>query len=38
MTREGIKKKVLPIREEWVDNYFYSMLETDFLSSRITDT
>jgi RimJ/RimL family protein N-acetyltransferase len=38
MTREGIKKKVLPIRGEWVDNYFYSMLETDFLSSRITDT
>jgi len=30
MTREGIKRKILPIREKWVDNYFYSILETDF--------
>lgn len=30
MVREGSKRKVLPIRGEWVDNYFYSILETDF--------
>jgi RimJ/RimL family protein N-acetyltransferase len=30
MKREGIKRKILPIREKWVDNYFYSILETEF--------
>ena len=30
MIREGQKRKVLPIRGNWVDNYFYAMLETDF--------
>lgn len=30
MTREGRKRKVLPIRGNWMDNYFYAMLETDF--------
>ena len=30
MTREGRKRKVLPVRGEWVDNYFYSILETEF--------
>ena len=30
MTREGIKRKILPIRGKWIDNYFYSILETDF--------
>lgn len=30
MTREGSKRKVLPIRGNWVDNYFYAILETDF--------
>jgi [ribosomal protein S5]-alanine N-acetyltransferase len=29
MTREGSKRKVLPIRGKWIDNYFYSILETD---------
>jgi ribosomal-protein-alanine N-acetyltransferase len=29
MSKEGIKRKILPIRGEWVDNYFYSILETD---------
>ena len=31
MTREGRKRKILPIRGEWVDNYIYSILETDFM-------
>lgn len=30
MLREGKKRKVLPIRGEWVDNYSYAILETDF--------
>ncbi len=30
MTREGMKRKILPIRGEWKDNYFYAMLEDDF--------
>ena len=31
MTREGRKRKILPIRGEWQDNFFYAMLEEDFL-------
>lgn len=31
MTREGHTRKKLPIRGEWVDNYFYAILEEDFL-------
>jgi [ribosomal protein S5]-alanine N-acetyltransferase len=30
MTREGMKRKKLPIRGEWKDNYFYAILEEDF--------
>lgn len=30
MTREGRKRKKLPIRGEWKDNYFYAVLEEDF--------
>ena len=30
MKREGIKRKILPLGEKWIDNYFYSILETDF--------
>ena len=30
MTNEGRKRKNLPIRGEWVDNYFYSILENEF--------
>lgn len=29
MTREGLKRKVLPIRGVWVDNYHYAILEDD---------
>ena len=28
MIREGRKRQILPIRGEWIDNYFYAMLET----------
>ncbi len=35
LTREGRKRKVLPIRGNWVDNYFYAILETDFEQNRI---
>lgn len=31
MVREGYKRSILPIRGEWVDAYFYSILETDYL-------
>lgn len=30
MTREGRKRKILPIRGQWKDNYIYSILETEF--------
>lgn len=30
MMREGHTRKKLPIRGEWVDNYFYAILEEDF--------
>ncbi len=30
MTREGMKRKNLPIRGEWKDSYFYGILEEDF--------
>ncbi|MEO6868993.1 MAG: GNAT family protein [Ginsengibacter sp.] len=30
MIREGLKRKILPIRGEWKDNYFYAILEEDF--------
>ena len=30
MTREGMKRKKLPIRGEWKDNYFYAILDDDF--------
>lgn len=29
MTREGMKRKVLPIRGEWYDNYTYAIVEND---------
>ena len=29
MRREGLKRKVLPIRGEWVDNFHYAILEED---------
>ena len=29
MTKEGLRRKILPIRGEWVDNYHYAILESD---------
>ncbi len=29
MTREGLQRKILPIRGEWIDNYHYAIVETD---------
>ncbi len=31
MQREGMHRKILPIRGAWVDNYCYGILEEDFL-------
>ena len=30
MTKEGMKRKLLPIRGEWRDNYFYAILDEDY--------
>ena len=30
MIREGIKRKKLPLKRGWTDNYFYGILEEDF--------
>lgn len=35
MTREGMKRKKLPIRGEWKDNYFYAILEEDFYNKQL---
>lgn len=29
MTREGLRRKILPIRGEWIDNYHYAIIEDD---------
>lgn len=35
MEREGIKKKILPIRGEWADAYSYAILEEDFKKNQM---
>jgi RimJ/RimL family protein N-acetyltransferase len=30
MTREGIRRKILPIRGKWVDNFHYAIVEDDY--------
>ncbi len=30
MKREGMKRKNLPLKGQWKDNYFYGILEDDF--------
>lgn len=35
MTREGIKRKVLPLDGEWHDAYLYSILEEEYFERRI---
>lgn len=32
LTREGSKRKILPIKGSWRDNFFYAILDTDFFS------
>ncbi len=32
MLQEGRKRKILPIRGDWVDNYIFGILETDFMA------
>ncbi len=34
MMREGQKRKLLPIRGEWFDNYEYAILEEDFIEQQ----
>ncbi|MEQ9439117.1 MAG: GNAT family N-acetyltransferase [Cyclobacteriaceae bacterium] len=34
MQREGSKRKVLPIRGHWVDNYEYAILEEDWIHTH----
>jgi len=29
MTREGLRRKILPIRGEWIDNFHYAIVEED---------
>ena len=31
MKREGLRRKILPIRGDWVDNYHYAIVENDLL-------
>lgn len=31
MQKEGIRRKILPIRGEWKDNFHYAVLEEDFI-------
>lgn len=31
MQNEGIRRKTLPIRGEWKDNFHYAVLEDDFI-------
>ena len=35
MEREGIKRKILPIRGEWTDAYSYAILEEDYKKIQI---
>lgn len=30
MSREGLRRKILPIRGDWYDNYMYAILEDDY--------
>lgn len=35
MIREGMHRKILPIRGEWWDNYHYAILEEDFFTKEL---
>lgn len=34
MQKEGLRRKILPIRGEWKDNFHYAVLEDDFIQIR----
>jgi len=34
MKREGLRRKILPIRGEWIDNYHYAIVEDDLPYSK----
>lgn len=38
MTREGLRRKILPIRGEWKDNYHYAIVEDDPMDYQEIDT
>lgn len=33
MTKEGLKRKLLPKEDQWLDCYFYAILENEFLNT-----
>ncbi|MEO8710601.1 MAG: GNAT family protein [Parafilimonas sp.] len=35
MKKEGRKRKILPIKGNWLDNYFYSILDTEFYNTDL---
>lgn len=35
LQREGRKRKILPIRNEWKDNFFYAILEEDYFQANL---
>jgi ribosomal-protein-alanine N-acetyltransferase len=34
MTREGVRRKILPIRGEWKDNFHFAIVEDDFVENE----
>jgi len=34
LLREGTKRKILPVRGEWLDAYSYAILEEDFIKTE----
>ncbi len=38
MKREGLRRKILPINGEWIDNYMYAMLDEDYQALSASDS
>lgn len=38
MQREGLRRKILPIDGEWIDNYMYAMLDEDYQALAASDS
>lgn len=36
--REGLHRKILPIRNAWVDNYEYAILEEDYFKNKLHES